>query len=187
MDYSQRTKASYEWKGTRTNTDRKAGVPTLLKRPGQGHREAARERGQRHTTVLRVAPGEKQARCIGSVCLSSLRDCLGDRRQDVCSSRQRQVRIRWIEPPSHMLSLARHRGCAGGAVPFARHRGGRRARPGSSSDCAWRPCASRCSGEVTVEICESLPTATLLNQNTDTYNDYLGEFGTWNSNVTCAS
>lgn len=30
------------------------------------------------------------------------------------------------------------------------------------------------SGEVTVEIPESLPTATMLNQNTDTYNDYLG-------------
>jgi hypothetical protein len=32
-----------------------------------------------------------------------------------------------------------------------------------------------CSGEVTVEIPESLPTASMLNQNTDTYNDYLGE------------
>ena len=36
-----------------------------------------------------------------------------------------------------------------------------------------------------MEICESLPTATLLNQNTDTYNDYLGEFSTWVGNVTC--
>lgn len=70
-------------------------------------------------------------------------------------------------------------------MPPEMPRGGRRARPGPSSDCAWCPCASRCSGEVTVEICESLPTATLLNQNTDTYNDYLGEFSTWNSNVTC--
>lgn len=30
------------------------------------------------------------------------------------------------------------------------------------------------SGEVTVEIPESLPSASMLNQNTDTYNDYLG-------------
>ena len=28
-----------------------------------------------------------------------------------------------------------------------------------------------------MEIPESLPTATMLNQNTDTYNDYLGELG----------
>jgi hypothetical protein len=40
----------------------------------------------------------------------------------------------------------------------------------------WASCMSLCcSGEVTVEIPESLPTATMLNQNTDTYNDYLGE------------
>ena len=40
----------------------------------------------------------------------------------------------------------------------------------------WASCISLyCSGEVTVEIPESLPTATMLNQNTDTYNDYLGE------------
>jgi len=32
------------------------------------------------------------------------------------------------------------------------------------------------SGEVTVEIPENLATASMLNQNTDTYNDYLGEF-----------
>ena len=30
------------------------------------------------------------------------------------------------------------------------------------------------SGEVTVEIPENLATATLLNPNTDTYNDYMG-------------